>query len=366
MAIGDEPPELIDILDWDELYAHEDDQDDTIIPGLAHRGRWTAINAGAKTGKSTVIVGLAVTTAHKHDTKILYLDAEMGRTDMLDRVSEWMQLKPEHLTNIHYSDLPPKLDTIQGAARLGATIDHYKPDLVILDGLNGVVNGGENDDTTWRDLYEWTIAPCKALNIAVISADNTGKNKDLGPRGSSVKLDKADAIINLERTDDGVKLTTTHRRTASYPLEQYYRVTDPSPDGPPMTVTVVGDGQPEGTTEVITLLDFLNAPTDIGTRAARRLVREAGHQARNETIDAARRERRQRVDNFGTQACPDVPRAHLSGVVECAPEGVPNLQETPGRDRGVSVRHPAPGQPSGTPAENNPELWPPGTPDDEF
>jgi hypothetical protein len=328
MAIGDQP-DLIDILDWDELYAHEDDQEDTIIPGLALRGRWTAINAGAKAGKSTVIVGLVVAAAQKHDIHVLYLDAEMGRTDMLDRVSEWMQLKPKHLTNIHYTDLPPKLDTMQGAARLGATVDHYKPDLVILDGLNGIVNGAENDDTTWRDLYEWTIAPCKALNLAVISADNTGHAETRRPRGSSVKLDKADAIINLERTDDGVMLTTTHRRTAAYPLTQYYRVTDPSPEGPPMAVALVGGGKPEGTAEIVALLDLLNAPDDIGTRATRRLVREAGHQARNETIDAARKERIHRVDNFGLGPCPDPPGT-ISGVPAygACPEGV-TTQGTP-------------------------------------
>jgi hypothetical protein len=258
---------------------------------------------------------------------------------MLDRVSEWMQLQPRHLANLHYTDLPPKLDTIAGAYRLGITIDHYKPDLVIIDGLNGVVQGAENDDTPWRDLYEWAIAPCKALNLAVISADNTGHGDLKRPRGHSVKIDKADAIINLERTDDGVKLTTTHRRTAVYPLEQYYNVTDPSPDGPPMTVTLVGDGQPEGTADLVALLDLLGAPIDIGTRAARRLVREAGHQVRNEAIDAARRERRLHLDPL----CPDVPRAPsgTSGTPtnQVCPKGVPHISGTPACGPGDSLGH---------------------------
>jgi hypothetical protein len=387
MAIGDQPPELIDILDWNELYAHDDDHDDTIIPGLAHRGRWTAINAGAKAGKSTFIVGLAIATAHKHDITVLYLDAEMGRTDMLDRLSEWMQLKPEHLTRIHYSDLPPKLDTIAGAARLGNTINHYKPDLIIIDGLNGVIQGAENDDTPWRDLYEWAIAPCKAANLAIISADNTGHSDLKRPRGHSVKLDKADAVINLERTDEGVKLTCTHRRTASYPLEQYYRVNDPSPDGPPMTVTPIDDGQPEGTADIIALLDLLHAPTDIGVRAARRLIRDAGRQARNEAIDAARNQRRDRINNFGispaveihpavievenatreaagwnnNQACPDVPGARLSDVAEVCPEGVPHISKSPGHGRGVSLGHRGVGGTTGHHPETNPDthLFPP-------
>ena len=40
--------------DWDDLFARNDG-DESIIPGLAYRGRWTAIASPAKAGKSTVI-----------------------------------------------------------------------------------------------------------------------------------------------------------------------------------------------------------------------------------------------------------------------------------------------------------------------
>lgn len=292
MAIGDEQPDIIEIVDWHKLYSRQDD-DEAIIPGIAFRGRWTAIAAAAKAGKSTVLLGLAVSVARANVT-VLYLDAEMGRGDILDRVEDWMQLKPEDLANLHYSDLPPHIDTVQGAAKLGHTINAINPDLVIIDGLNGVAAGAENEDTTWRDLFDLAIAPMKQQGIAIVSADNLGKDKTLGPRGSSVKLDKADAIIALERTENGCKLTATHRRTAAYPHEQTLIVAYASEDGPPMQVRRVEGDYPEGTKEVAAKLDRVDAPLECGRRTARRLLQEAGETGgKNETLAAALKYRRE-------------------------------------------------------------------------
>ena len=166
---------------------------------------------------------------------------------------------------------------------------------MIIDGLNGVVRGAENDDTTWRDLYEWSITPCKARGIAVISADNLGKDTTRGPRGSSVKLDKADAVIELERTDLGAKLTATHRRTAAYPREQHYVIAHADEDEPAMVVLRVDDSDPEGTSEVIVKLWDLGLPVDIGVRKAREALRTAGFKASNAAIGTAVRTRRKSV-----------------------------------------------------------------------
>lgn len=336
MAIGDEQPEIIDIVNWDDLYARNDG-DESVIPGIAFRGRWTAIASPAKAGKSTVILGLAVAAA-KAGLIVLYLDAEMGRGDVLDRVEEWMQLKPADLANLHYSDLPPKLDTVQGASVLGHTVEAVKPDLVVIDGLNGVVNGAENDDTTWRDMYEWAIAPLKALSIAIVSADNSGKDKTLGPRGSSVKLDKADAIIMLERTDNGVKLTATHRRTAAYPHEQTLFVTHASEEGPPMSVRHVEGDYPEGTSELAKTLDRIGVSLECGRREARRRLAEAGQTAGNALLGATLRYRRERAIRGPTRL--DHPRG--------APARAPD-------QTGGCTKHPAPDVGSVDNTDSSPE-----------
>jgi KaiC/GvpD/RAD55 family RecA-like ATPase len=323
MAIGDEPAaphELIEIVNWDDLYARTDG-DEAIIPGLAYRGRWTAIAAAAKAGKSTVILGLVVALA-KAGVTVLYLDAEMGRGDVLDRVEAWMHLKPSDLKNLHYSDLPPKLDNVEGSAKLAWTVEAINPDLVVIDGLNGVVDGAENDDTTWRDLYEWAIAPMKALNIAVLSADNMGHGDAKRPRGSSVKLDKADGILALERTDDGCKLTATHRRTSAYPAEQEYVVANASEEGRAMTVTPrAGYGAPEGTAKVVATLDRLGADDAITVRDAARLIRQHGEGARQAVVAAAVKERHNRVTELWVTPSnnPSVPRVTAGGVYGVTP-----------------------------------------------
>jgi hypothetical protein len=320
MAIGDEPPARITILDWAELFAREDDAD-ALIPGIAFRGRWTALAAPAKSGKSTLLVGLAY-EATKAGHAVLYVDAEMGRTDMLDRVEAWMHLQPSDLERFHYTDLPPKLDNHQGADMLLATVEDLKPDLVIIDGLNGVIYGAENDDTPWRDLYELSIAPLKALNVAVVTSDNTGHADKKRPRGSSVKIDKADAILALERTQEGVTLTCELRRTAAYPTDQHYLVRFASEEGPAMTVTPAnGHGPPDGTDRVVATLDRLGADDDISVRAAARLIREHGAGAKQAVIAAAVKTRQNRVTGLWVtpSETPSVSGVTRSGVYVVTP-----------------------------------------------
>jgi hypothetical protein len=335
MAIGDE--ELVEFVNWDDLYNHTDTDEAPVIDGLAYRGRWTAIASPAKAGKSTVILALAIQTAQTGQD-VIYVDAEMGRGDVLERVEDWMNLKPDDLAHLHYTDLPPKLDVVQGAMALYHTCERIHPALVIIDGLNGVVNGAENDDTTWRDMFELAIAPLKQNGIAIITADNTGHGDKTRPRGSSVKLDKADAIVAMERTDTGVKFTCTHRRTSAYPKEQEYTVTDASESGPPMAVTRIGgQAAPEGTNRINGILDRLGAPWDISRRAARKLlVEHEGQAPRNDVLDAMLKWRRQQADPFHTQpvdnftnVVPIGPRDQRDQGLKLVPEVGDHSQETP-------------------------------------
>lgn len=344
MAIGEPDQPHVDILDWHSLYNGTDVDDEAIIEGLAYRGRWTAVAAAAKAGKSTVILALAVAAATAGRI-VMYLDAEMGRTDVLDRVANWMHLQPEDLVNIHYTDLPPKLDNVQGAVALWNTVEKIDPDLVIIDGLNGVVNGAENDDTTWRDMYEMGIMPLKNRGVAVVSLDNAGHGERKGPRGSSVKLDKADAILVLSRTDIGVKITATHRRTASYPVEQEYRVLDASEEGPAMRVerVDVGAGYPPATKEVCALLDELGAPIDISRRAAQTLLRQHDGNGRKASDLAKILEWRKQQADFAIHN--DI-HSHTN-VVPLVPGNHREPRE-PGQKSGSRGREPLPQNPSVT------------------
>jgi 5S rRNA maturation endonuclease (ribonuclease M5) len=296
---GDEPAAGLHIVDWTELFAgitHED----PIIEGVAYRGRWTSYVAPGKAGKSTYTLNIAVaiqTGLEPFDrtpcppVDVLYLDAEMGRVDIHERLDD-LNLTPQDLGNLYYTDLVPKLDTVEGSTRLLHDVQRYGIGLVIIDGVNGAVGGAENDDTTWRAFYDLTIAPLKRAGIAVITNDNLGKDKTLGPRGSSVKIDKPDAVIQLARTDDGIKLTCTHRRTAAYPLETVYTIH--GADGEtPITFQRSNFSWPAGTKAKADELDDLAVPVHVSNRDARTALKDAGHPVgRNDVLAAAIRWRK--------------------------------------------------------------------------
>ncbi len=286
----------LDVVDWGDLFAgvsHED----PLIDGVAYRGRWTAHAAPGKAGKSSYTIHLAVEAQRGRDPfdgtprnplTVMYVDAEMGRVDMLERLQA-LELSPDELRRLRYVDVVPKLDTLEGSLRLVSAVDQHAVDLIIIDGINGAVAGPENDDTTWRAFYDLTVAPLKRAGVAIITNDNLGKDKSLGPRGSSVKVDKPDAVVQVTRTDSGIQLKTTHRRTAAYTLET--NLTMHGTDGSePIRYRHAEHAWPAGTAAAAAMLDRLGVPTDAGRDTARRYLADARRQAEDtgNLVDAGR------------------------------------------------------------------------------
>lgn len=286
---------------WHELYAGVD-HEDAVVDGVILRGRWTAWAAAAKAGKSTLALYVAVCLACGVDpltgrpidpVPVLYLDAEMGRVDLLDRLRDDLHVEAGQLDHLRYVDLVPMLNTPAGAGQVLDFVDRNGVGLVVIDGLNGVVIGPEKDDDTWRPLYSLTIAELKRRAVAVLTLDNLGKDKSLGPRGSSVKLDKADAVVLLERTDNGVRLKATHRRTAAYPHVVDLAATGIDNDDEPILYRYTETAWPSGTAEKARDLDAAGVPAEASNRQARAMLREAGSGVgRSDVLAAAIRYRR--------------------------------------------------------------------------
>jgi hypothetical protein len=292
----------IELIDWTTIHNHGDE----IVEGLLLPGRWTAMVAGAKAGKSTLSLYATVEVSEGRDpfddivrpaVPVLYVDGEMGRFDLEERLHELGHREPAKLTCWHASDLAPKLDTVAGGMALLETALHLQAGIVIIDGINGVVSGAEKDDLVWRALYENTIHPLKRAGIAIGTNDNLGKDITLGPRGSSVKMDKADAIVQLARTDQGVKLTTTHRRTSAYPAEWFLSI-DGLEGDTPIRYRRTNTSWPTGTEQTAKVLDELGVDPSEGRGRAREALRQAGRSATNETLSAAIRYRRKRAQEI--------------------------------------------------------------------
>ena len=229
--VATNPRDDLGLIDWNEAFGNHAPET-PLIDGLIFPGRWTALVAPAKAGKSTLALHIAHRLArgiHPWDSSrlipdgpisVLYLDAEMGRLDTVGRLLA-LQLTASDLDNLAYTDLPHKLDQIETATWLARAANLIQPSIVILDGINGFVTGAEKDDTPWRMLYEFAIAPLKRAGIAVVSTDNTGKDEQLGARGSTVKTDKADAIFTMRANrDEHMNHMTTisrkHARTTAF------------------------------------------------------------------------------------------------------------------------------------------------------
>jgi hypothetical protein len=123
-------------------------------------------------------------------------------------------------------------------------------------------------------------------------------------------MDKPDAVIKLTRTDQGVKLTTTHRRTSAYPSERSLSIDGLDGDAP-VTYRTTHSSWPNGTTPAAELLDELQVPLEFGRDKVRRLLDDqratAGDperfKVRNDALTAAIRYRRiQHANTLGELA----------------------------------------------------------------
>ena len=302
---GAQPPEVVDdekfiaIIDWKEV----DEIQPHIVENYIYPAKWTAFSARAKEGKTTFIVNLAVNvsvgvdpfTAEPIDAvPVLYLDCEMGRMDLGERISE-VGFEPADLSNFYASDIPPQLDTPEGGQKLLATVLHYKVRVVVIDGLNGALQGEENDSTTIRNFFDYTIRPLKVLGVAIITGDNTGKDRTKGPRGTSTKLDKPDAVFTLFRTDDGIKTQALVRRTSLFIAEESFKVV--GLDGAQaVQYRRERQGWPDGTRKAADLFDKEGIDINWGRPKIRKYLRQRNITGvRNDVISAAQKFRKLRV-----------------------------------------------------------------------
>ena len=115
---------------------------------------------------------------------------------------------------LHLPPLTP-LDTAGGGLDLLALCDVYgidSGDVIVLDSLQRVTSGPENDADTARALDRHTGQPLKRRGVAVVRSDNLGKQADRGARGSAGKRD--DVAVEWRMTRDSDRLSNVGEATA--------------------------------------------------------------------------------------------------------------------------------------------------------
>lgn len=293
---------LAPVIDWTAFWAKERGEDWLAEPFLG-RGRSHAIFAGAKVGKTDLIlyvvaclatgkVPFSRTGERRDPVHVLYLDWEMGEDDLSDRLMDLGYGADDDLSHLHYSQIPnlAPLDTEAGGADLQRLVELCGAEVVVVDTLGRAVEGEENSNDTIRAYYRHSASRLKAQGITQLRADHAGKDAEKGQRGGSAKNDDVDVVWQLTRIEDGARLKATHKRMGWVPQTvDLVRVEQPVLRYLPATNR---DALPAGTVALGKALDGLGLPLKASRAAARKAMVDAGLTASNDALRAALRWRR--------------------------------------------------------------------------
>ncbi len=299
-------------VDWHKLWTNDTTDTEWLIEPLLAKGRAHALYAGAKSGKSLLLLEIAAALATgkpilnqkaQPPTNVLYIDFEMTANDVRDRLEAFGYSELDDLTHLHYVLLPSiaGLDTAEGAKTVIQAIHATGSQLVIIDTTARAVEGEENDADTMRAFYRWSGVNMKSLGVTWIRADHAGKDTAKGQRGTSAKNDDVDVVWRFtKRSETSILLEATHRRMQWIPdkVELELHTTNDK-----LTHRLLGDDIPNAALQLAQTLENITNEPDLSVRTARRLLKEHGIKTSNDTLRQAltarrRQQNTQQIDTW--------------------------------------------------------------------
>jgi len=279
-----------------------------VLDGLIPEGASVALVAPAGTGKSLLLLAGMIAVARGDRTfaglgvtrrRVLLVDMENTEDDLADRLQALGVTTADvgaldELVPIHLPPLAP-LDTAIGGSELAAILDTYDVqagDVVVLDSLQRVINGAENDSDTMRAYYRHTAVMLKRRGLTVVRADNTGKDTDKGARGTSGKRDDVDVELILVADAEKPNRLRLRPGKVRLPGVQSVLINREIDDDGRLTFTTAGDPFRALVADAHQLLDNLAIPVEAGERKAADAIKTSGHKVVRAALRAAIRERR--------------------------------------------------------------------------
>ena len=270
-------------VDWHKLWTNDTTDTEWLVEPLLAKGRAHALYAGAKSGKSLMLLEIAAALATGRKTlnqqaqppmDVLYIDYEMTANDIRDRLEAFGYSDQDNLQHLHYVLLPSiaGLDTAEGAKTVIQAIHATNSKLVIIDTTARAVEGEENDADTMRAFYRWSGVNMKSLGVTWIRADHAGKDTGKGQRGSSAKNDDVDVVWRFtKRNETSILLEATHRRMQWIPDKVEIELTNIDDI---LRHKLLGDEIPDAALQLAQTIDNLTTDVEISVRAARRLLKD--------------------------------------------------------------------------------------------
>jgi len=280
-----------------------------VLPGLIPAGAAVALIAPAGTGKSLLLLSAMIGVARgdrafaglpiPRARRVVLVDMENTEDDLADRllalgITAADVVDLENLVIIHLPPLAP-LDTEVGGLEFGALIDAYAiqaGDVVVLDSLQRVVKGPENDSDTLRAFYRCTGMALKKRGLAVVRTDNTGKEPDKGARGTSGKRDDVDIELILTRDADHPDRLRIKPGKSRLPDIISVLINRDVDDDGHLSFTTAGDPFRALVGDAHRVLELLNIAVETGERKAAETIKASGQNVVRAALRVAIKERK--------------------------------------------------------------------------
>ena len=268
-------------IDWHTLWADETREDWILQPLIAAR-RLVALYSAPKVGKSLLMLEIAAALAAGRDIlgvtparpyRTLYVDFENDpRGDIRERL-RGMRYTPDDLENLVVLSFPniAKLDTKAGAEQLLAAVAYYRTEIVVVDTISRAVQGEENENDTWLQLYKHSGMALKRAGIAMIRLDHSGKDESRGQRGGSAKSGDVDAIWRMSKDGNRIDLQCEAQR---FPFAETHLVLKRIDDDLGLRHQVVGNPAKDKEQEILDELHKQDIDRTLSKTAAEDALRE--------------------------------------------------------------------------------------------
>jgi hypothetical protein len=304
----DQPLDRYRKIDWEIAFKEEPEDVVWLKPDFLEKGTLSGLFSKPGIGKSLLALDVSLEIIRNGGT-VLIIDHENRVTDTVDRLRAY-GAQPDELDRLaiySFQSLPP-LDTERGGEHLDALAEAEGADLIILDTVSRMLQGDENDASTYLGLYRCTLVRLKAKDRAVLRLDHSGKDSTKGQRGTSAKESDLDVLWYLSRNDRESVFTLECQKSRSghipygtmVTLERMY---EPLRHCWSVNITV----SPDRYETVVRWMDNLGIATSLGKEAVQKILADNGvtvYQDQLTSAILARRNRENRRAAYAPRALP--------------------------------------------------------------